>query len=62
MAGRRAQAKKPARTGKPGQRTLEGWRANTIDLKLGVEDLDLLDTVTAPCRTRGFRSRMKASC
>ena len=47
MAGRRAKAKKPARAGKPGQRTLEGWRANTIDLKLGVEDLDLLDTVTA---------------
>jgi hypothetical protein len=33
--------------GESGKRTLEGWRANTIDLKLGVEDLDLLDTVTA---------------
>jgi hypothetical protein len=30
-----------------GERTLEGWRANCIKLKLGVEDLDLLDNVTA---------------
>ena len=30
-----------------GQRTLEGWRANCIELKLGVEHLDLLDNVTA---------------
>ena len=30
-----------------GKRTLEGWRANCIELKLGAEDLDLLDNVIA---------------
>jgi hypothetical protein len=38
--------KRPANA-EAGERTLEGWRANCIELKLGAEDLDLLDNVTA---------------
>ena len=47
MAGRSAKARKRPGKNQSGKRTLEGWRANAIDLKLGVDDLDLLDNVTA---------------
>jgi hypothetical protein len=36
-------AKKPAKAPKSGRRTINGWRADALDLRLSADDLDLLD-------------------